>query len=165
MLFTAHQRDCISRLYADRFRRCIFAVMVTGPSGRSIRISSTLAPERGSSRSSWTWRGTRSRSTSGGRDSSASAWLGRDQVKFEGSLLRLRSPVSRGPSTHILSLSFLSSILCVLPWLSLNVQFTDATKGFFSRCGNDRVPLVVSQYYYTLTRRDYVTFVSRRGEK
>lgn len=75
--------------------RCIFAVTVTGLNGRSTRILSTLVPEQGSSRSSWTWRGMRSRSTSVGRGSSASAWHGRDQVRFEGSLPRLRSLVSR----------------------------------------------------------------------
>lgn len=40
------------RLFAALFRRCIFAAMVTGPNVRSSRTSSTLVPERGSSRSS-----------------------------------------------------------------------------------------------------------------
>lgn len=94
--------------------RCIFAVTVTGLNGRSTRILSTLVPEQGSSRSSWTWRGMRSRSTSVGRGSSASAWHGRDQVRFEGSLPRLRSLVSRehsNLSVRVLPLfSFLSLI-------------------------------------------------------
>ena len=106
------------RLSAAFFCRCIFAATVTGPNVRSSRISLTLVPERGSSRSSWTWQGTRSRSTSVGRDSSASAWHGRDQVKFEGSPLRLRSPVSRELSILSLSLSRLLSFLAILYPLS-----------------------------------------------